>query len=287
MLDTLAKYVASGHRLLYYREYSFWPMWAALTFPHRPTAQELRLYAKLFGEHAIGERAILILGATPELRDFAAEFRMKPFVVDISRKMLSGMLRFCRVARKENEAWIHSDWLTAELPDKSFDIVAGDLSLRHLAPERQEKLLKKISQLLKPNGKFIIRQHIVNPLWRAKSYSEIFEATRRVPYEDKKYEAMGVLLSRLLDRSAENQLSNPKEIRDAFQEHLSSANPPFSYRLFLHEFFAKRLVHLQTLAAQTKNEIESKFLRDFTIQASYAAADYPESEFYPIYLLKR
>jgi len=285
MLASLSHIVAAADRALRPDEYSFWHLWGNLSFPHRPTRREIGIYRDFIGEDAREEANVLILGATPELRDCAAELGIRPMLVDRSYSMLSGMLRFAKKAVPENETWVKADWLTVPLPERRFDVVLGDLSLRQLAPERQGELLRRIAQLLRPGGKLVLRHHNIDPAYREKPYKEIFEEMRDFPYEQKKYEAISVLLSRLLDRSTQRNQTRTEEIVAAVNDYLRSGNPSFAYRLFLLEFLAKRAQGLIPLASRTREENGALFTERFSIANAKSDGSYPESEFYPVYLL--
>ena len=286
MLASLSRIVAAADRALRPGEYSFWHLWGNLSFPHRPTRREIGIYRDFIGEDVREEANVLILGATPELRDCAAELRIRPMLVDRSYSMLSGMLRFAEKAIPANETWLKADWLAVPLPERHFDVVVGDLSLRQLAPESQGALLRRIAQLLRPGGKLVLRHHNIDPLYRTRSYEEIFEEMRDFPYEKKKYEAIGVLLSRLLDRSTQRYQTRTEEIVAAVNDYLRNGSPSFSYRLFLLEFLAKRAQGLIPLASRTREENAALFAERFSIASARSDGSYPESEFYPVYLLK-
>ncbi len=286
MLASLSRVIAAGHRALRPDEYSFWHLWRNLSFPHRPTRREIDIYRDFIGEGVREEANVLILGATPELRDCAAELGMQPILVDRSYDMLYGMLRFTKKAVPANETWLKADWLTVPLPEQSFDVVLGDLSLRQLAPEWQGGLLLRIVQLLRPGGKLILRHHNIDPLYRGMSYEEIFKEMLDFPYERKKYDAISVLLSRLLDRSTQRSQTCTEEIVAATNGYLRNGHPPFAYRLFLLEFLAKRAQGLIPLASRTREENEALFAERFSVVSAKSDGSYPESEFYPVYLLE-
>src|SRR3989344_7572027 len=134
MLARLSHIIAAGHRALRPEEYSFWHLWRNLSFPHRPTHREVSIYRDFIGEGAREEANVLILGATPELRDCAAELRIRPMLVDRSYSMLSGMLRFAEKAIPANETWLKADWLAVPLPGRPFYVVVGGILLRPLPP---------------------------------------------------------------------------------------------------------------------------------------------------------
>lgn len=269
-------------------EYSFMGVWENISFPNRPTEKEIEIY-RTFAAGASGEiPRILILGATPELRDLAAGIKMQAFVCDASPLMPYGMAKFLRFAKTKDEIWIKANWLDVPFEDNFFDIIAGDLSLRHVDPQTQERFLNKIYRILKPGGRLIIRTHIINPAYQERSYRDILDEAMTLPYAKKKYEAMGVLLSRLFDSSTKDKKVNLEEIRSEVRNYISIYNPPFSYRLFLYEFITKRLNHYYlNPASQSREEAEELLNKFFRILGVEHDGTYPESEFYPIYNLEK
>ena len=286
MFNIVAKAVILGDRFFHPEEYQFFKIWGHLSFPHRPTENEMAIYREFIGVIP-PEAQLLILGATPELRDLAASLELKPVVADISAAMLAGMLGYAKLVKPTNEIWIKDNWLSMPLPERHFDTVIGDLSLRHISPEMQDKLLMKIKELLKPEGKLIIRHHPINPFWSNHSYKEILNDVSDFSFfNEKKYEAMGVLLSRLLDKSTKDQKTNYGEIIEILESYIDKKKSKFFYSLFLQEFLMKRLYPLtKQLTSQTKEEFENLIKKYFLTERIQHDGGYPESEFYPIYLL--
>lgn len=269
-------------------EYSFIGAWGNISFPNRPTEKELEIY-RAFMAGIPGEISkILILGATPELRDLAAKMKMQTFVCDFSPLMPYGMMKFLRFAKTQEEIWIKANWLDMPFADNFFDIIVGDLSLRHINPETQERFLNKISHILKPEGRLVMRTHVINPTYQKRSYRDILDETMALFYTKKKYEVMGVLLSRLFDSSTKDKKINLEEIRFAVKKYISIYKMPFSYRLFLHEFIEKRIKHYYlNPTSQSKEEVEELLNKFFRILGREHDDTYPESEFYPIYKLEK
>lgn len=285
MTNRIAHAVVRGHQFLFKKEYAFFQVWEKLSFPHRPTQNEVEIYRQFIGE-ADAETKFLILGPTPELRDLLSEFRSHPILVDTSWMMLAGMSRFLKKAKPDEEIWVKANWLDVPLPERFFDIVLADLSLRHVALGEQKTLLRKISNVLRPGGKFIVRHHVINPAYRGASCEAILGEAEKLPYEDRKYETMGVLLSRLFDASTNGGMNDHRAIVSAVRRYSAKRDTAFSYRLFLAEFMKKRLeVLTYPLASQTKEEIEKLFNEHFSIDGIRRGDSYPESAFYPIYRL--
>lgn len=287
MKNAIARIAAYGHRFLYSGEYDFFQTWGKLSVPHRPTKKEIEVYRKFIGPGVAPGSRFLIFGATPELRDLAAELGVRPVLIDISWGMFTGMLRYTKAARPKDEVWIKSDWRTAALPDNFFDVVLGDIFLRQVKPEEQIILVNKIAKCLRPGGKFVARRHVINPAYLHRPYEEILDEMGNFPYDDKKYEAMGILQYRLFDAGTKNQLVDHKDVVSGVKRYLASGRSSLSYQLFLHEFLEKRLLLFKKqLASQTKDGAERIFTTSFSIADIWRHDGYPEAQFNPIYLLR-
>ncbi len=292
MTNSIIDILALGQRFLYQREYraSLWEKWGNFTIPQRPNSREIAIYKNFVGA-APPHSQVAVYGATSEFRDMLSELKIQPILIDISLPMLVEMLRYTNSAKEKNEIWIKGDWFTAPLPDNFFDIAIGDLFLRHVDPEKQEELLAKISKSLKADGKLIVRTHAINPSYRHRPYREILEEMRSFPYQEKKYEAMGILLSRLFDASTKNCRTDHDAIIAGIKMYLRGKEVSISYGLFLHEFLAKRLALYayarKALVSETQPELEELLKKYFSITAVRSDDSYPESQFFPIYLLEK
>lgn len=285
MANTLAKIIHIGHKFIHSAEYK--RVWGFLDFPHRPTEEEIETYRIYLEKHLVPETRCLVLGATPELRDLFSRFGVKPVLADIAHSMFTDMLHYTKHARQENETWIKENWLNLFLPEHSLDCVVGDLSLRHIAPDEQKLLFKKICKFLRPGGVFVVRHHIINPSYQGRAYSSILEEMKDADFSAQKYGSMGILLSRLLDNSTESSRVNLAAITGAVNHYLATEKVSLAYGIFLYEFLEKRIYRFgKILTSQTEQEIAGAFKRYFTIISKKYTGTYPESEHYPIYMLK-
>lgn len=132
-----------------------------------PTKEELAVYKKHL-KQAIQTKKnakALILGATPELRDLCLEAGCETIAIDISQKVITAMNKVMKHKDSPKNLIKQSDWLKMPdiLPKNHFDIALADASLNNLTPKNQVKLLKILTQLLKPNAYFITRNLIYLP----------------------------------------------------------------------------------------------------------------------------
>lgn len=177
-LDTWLHKSFLEHTNLYTGHFhSYWERlissWGQISSPIRPSSGDCEIYQGYLGRKEEIER-VLILGSTPEIRDLAAQLpKSEVYVADFSHQMLSGMLKFTRHTDPANEIWIKDDWLSLFLPERSFDVIIGDLLLQQIPPENEKKFLKKVNSLLKKDGIFISRFHFMSERFRNKDIEEI------------------------------------------------------------------------------------------------------------------
>lgn len=287
MKDVLTRVTELGHGILHSGESGHIELWDRLGPPHRPTDEEIGIYKDFLMSAGVLPARLVIFGATPELRDLAAGLGIRAGVFDIEPRFFTGFLRFCRVARAEHETWIKGDWLTDILPRGRYEAILGDLILRNVDVSEQERLLDNIAEACAAHGRLITRVHYINSENIRRSWEEIFDDAAGSSYAGKKYEVMGSLLSRLFDKSTTRSRISPPDIRQAIGLYLKTKSQSLEYRLFLSEFLRKRVRGAKLLASQTRSEIEDLLQKHFIIEGARAANSYPESEFYPIYCLRR
>ena len=134
------------------------------TGPVAPSLFEQNFYKK-FVKKAKGSKKtprMLVLGATPELRNLGMALGFEVVAVDIDWQMFGLMEKFIKVKNRSHENIIKADWLKVPLPDNYFDVIVGDASLNNIFYRTVPAMLKRIHGWLKPSGLFVIR-HLVLP----------------------------------------------------------------------------------------------------------------------------
>ncbi len=129
-----------------------------------PRKGDLKVYEK-FLKLAIKNKKIsrvLILGATPELRDLCLKHGCETIAVDVSWMMLVSMNEAMEYKDDGNNKSLLYDWLKLDklFRDNSFDAVLADASLNNLKLGYHALMFKILNKLLKPKGRFITR-HVV------------------------------------------------------------------------------------------------------------------------------
>ena len=105
---------------------------------------------------------ILVLGATPELRDMVLERGRHLTTLDISQDMLDKTKKCMKYSDHKNEKIILGDWLSSSLPDNHFDIILGDGVSNNIAFKDQDKFFVELKRLLKLDGGLILREMTTN-----------------------------------------------------------------------------------------------------------------------------
>lgn len=136
--------------------------WAKTLPPSRPGRSELKLYQKLFVQYKNkrSQTKILILGATPELRDLFSQFDSEVTIADANVEMVKAMSLLRRYQTKEKI--IIGRWEKLPLRYK-YDIVMGDISLNMLDKAAIPKMVKRVARMLKDGGYFLHRTATYNP----------------------------------------------------------------------------------------------------------------------------
>src|SRR3989344_1470559 len=128
-------------------------IWNKIAHPLRPSRGDLKIYELLASEKLSAN--ILLLGATPELRDLGAKKNGHITVVDLNGAVIHKMSKFLKIANSQRETWVESDWRNINFKEGSFDLVIGDLILWLLSLADQKILIKNIHRALSPEGLFI------------------------------------------------------------------------------------------------------------------------------------
>ncbi len=135
---------------------------------------------------------VLVLGATPEIRDLLAELKMKVTVLDISPSMVKAMTSLKKYKNKENI--IIDSWLTARL-DKKYDLVIGDSVVNNVPLEKLDGFFYQVGNFLHNDGVFICQLAIIiKPLKKINiSINKIINKARKSPayyrvYADRAYD---------------------------------------------------------------------------------------------------
>lgn len=134
--------------------------WRKVAPPVRPSKMDIKIYEG-FLKRTIGNKErlkILILGATPEMRDLAAKYRAETTVCDISLEMIMAMCQLMdRKKVNQKEIWVRASWVTAPLRHNYYDVILGEGVNTNVSWAESNQWWKHLTELLKPKGAFITR----------------------------------------------------------------------------------------------------------------------------------
>jgi len=257
-----------------------------------PIPEEISIY-RTWLKRAIKnkkEPKVLILGATPELRDLCLGLELATFSADISWDVIDAMTKVMRTQGNEKEIIINTNWLDLDkyLKANLFDVVMGDISISNLRAEEQKRLLGIIYKLLRKNGYFISRCDIFLPNKKRKSFEEIYS-----DYLSRKTNWLGFIVEYCWYGPKRGEIYNAKSGFTDFKKM-------FSY--FFCELKEKKpklrdndLEKFENLISHGKNvihvvfpkEIFEKMLKKYFRIVTIEKIKYTFSEFHPIYILKK
>lgn len=270
--------------------------WRMFRPPFRPSENDIKNYSYYIKK--ISPKNVLILGSTPELRDLTSKLKIKTFIMDYSVNMILVMSKFLKVAKPENEIWIRSNWFDQNINIKSFDIIIGDLILRNVPLHIQEKFMKIISNMLIPNGHIVFRVHLLNkglikkdsakiiknifkenPLKKDINNKDLFIYKRNI--ED-------LITSKLFDINTNLKLkiTDKKRFSKNIKDYLKNNDLSEIHKSILENILKKWRTSVSWIQREER-EIEDLLKRYFKIEDKKISEDYKDSNYYPIYLLKK
>jgi len=133
--------------------------WKAFGPGARPSKGNIKTFEKWILKYTRGKKSprVLVMGATPEIRDMLARHRhVQVTILDVNLEMMRAMTELMRES-SEREVWVRADWLTAPLEHGYFDVVIGDYIKGNLPYAKQPALYHNIAHWLKPNGVYMER----------------------------------------------------------------------------------------------------------------------------------
>ncbi|MFH1769927.1 MAG: class I SAM-dependent methyltransferase [archaeon] len=139
---------------------------------------------------------VLLLGATPLVRDYLAKLDAEVTLIDLSKKMIKEMTKMCNHKKKEN--FVAGNWLDMPFKNHEFDVVVGDIVLPNVSIKNTDKFLKEVNRVLKPEGAFIQRMFFIPDDWE---YDTTDKVMKRLEELDDSYDLKGELHSYMINNS--------------------------------------------------------------------------------------
>lgn len=141
----------------------------------QPAPQDLKIYKKVVQKHIknIKSPKVLILGATPELRDLLYKLKCQVYLCDISKQVIQALTRLRKY--KSPEKIIVSDWCDIKTKEK-FDIIVGDITFANLPSFKQyPQMAKSLKKNLIPNGIIVLRHQFWDSQWKRWPFKRVIQ----------------------------------------------------------------------------------------------------------------
>jgi SAM-dependent methyltransferase len=257
--------------------------WQKRRSPWRPSKGDISLYKKSIDEKLPGQ--ILILGATPELRDLIASTDTRVVLIDICPEMIASTSRLLAVSRPEDEKHVVADWRKMPFPDSSFDVIVGDFFWWLFSVANQGLLRDEIARVLKPDGILVSRIHFCNTKFVGADLEGMIKKHLSRLTEDNasQNDMKELLLYRLLDATTDtaSQRLDTTTAAAAIEKLLSENTGNELRRSFL-EKCAAALRGRVDWSSQTREQILECLEKRFVLENEAPAEDYEDSRFFPI-----
>lgn len=132
--------------------------WRKVKPPVKPSLTDLKSYDE-FLKRALKHKKspkILVLGATPEMRDLADKYTQEVTVVDLNLEMILAMTGLMK-RKNPKEIWVKGNWLNVPLRCNYYDAILGDGITTNISWKEANQFWKHSKELLKEKGIFITR----------------------------------------------------------------------------------------------------------------------------------
>lgn len=151
-------------------------VWTNIVSPSRPSPSEICLYNKylhIVRQRKRGRLKLLVLGSTPEFRDWGYDEDMDITVVDESEEYYRVISREIRHKNlKENVLFCKWEEMFFE---ESFDIIIGDLAIGNVNPCLVDVFFDNIERALSDEGFFIGKSFIWDEHEEVKTPTQIIQ----------------------------------------------------------------------------------------------------------------
>ena len=254
--------------------------WALFMPPARPSRGEMACYERFLSESGPMQAGpFALLGCTPEIRSLCATRRRPLICIDWNAGVYHALASM--VDPKHSEVLVASDWLKAEVPEP-VDIVFADGSLNMLPPDMHAPLIKKMSSMLKPNGRALIRVHVA----AAPSFSsaqDVFRWYRREAVDQPVFTATRTHLDMLWVEPKTLKISFPAYHQKIVQLHADGDITDDEFQSY-HKLLEFNKINLWYT---TRESFERAAREWFDVEASDCGQDYAGHNHHPVYALRK
>ncbi len=161
-------------------------IWTNNVAPSRPSVAEMCVYTRylrILQQRIRRQARVLVLGSTPEFRDWCYDENLVLHVVDSNQDYYDTVSREIRHKNITEELHI-SRWEDMSFP-LQFDIIIGDLAIGNVDPERFDDFLNNVDRALAQGGLFIGKSFIWSdeePIIKPKEIIDLYDESCIHPY---------------------------------------------------------------------------------------------------------
>ncbi|MDP1845680.1 MAG: class I SAM-dependent methyltransferase [Candidatus Moranbacteria bacterium] len=276
-------------------------LWSLYSKYSRPSPEDIRHFNEYlqFALKGISEPLVVLLGATPEIRDLLLKYskkqKAKIICVDMTKDMFMAMSHLTH-HKNSREQFVLSNWLSIskKMKPKSVDVVIGDFVIGNVG-EHEKKFLKEVSSILKSNGFFITRayyhtdrvQKVPNFVKELRRLAQRVKRGKYTIKDAKEYFMNNTMYSTWYLRK-DNKVSlsyRQKEYENIRNDtRFLGRTEGKIFKSFWKAWWPLRDKYWTDLP---KNELQSIIRRHFIIRKTLFSHDYERAEFCPIYLLRK
>lgn len=135
-----------------------------------PRKKDLLIYEKYLRQSIKGVKTprVLILGATPELRDLALKYHCETISTDISWSMIVSLTEVMEHQGDPLDRPMLYDWLDLDKIFKpcTFDAILADASINNISPKYHNRILNTLRNLLKKHKSLIMRHGVLDSSYK-------------------------------------------------------------------------------------------------------------------------
>ena len=252
--------------------------WKYSSPPSIPSKEDLEIY-KSFLEDYKGN--LLVLGATPQLRDLVFELGFNTYTIDINREMILAMNKL-RKYKDEKEIVKIANWLNTPFKNDFFDIIVGDCVLFNIEFDRKETFLKEVKRILKKDAYFITRTMHLWKTFKKRDNEEILKS-----FVESESDQYSQLCQELMMNNQEGTFDF-KAVKKALEKYWKDGK--YAHKNKKIEVVLNLIYSLwkpfekkwYVLSEKDQDNILQKY---FKIIKKKRATDYKSSQLFPIYKL--
>lgn len=165
-------------------------------------------------------RKVLVLGATPELRDLILTTKATLASIDVSAEMMRKQTEVMESDALWREVSVIGNWLSTPFADQTFDYILGDAIMANVSQENTHIFVKELERLLRPGGHLLLREVITIPERQQYTMNQIIQKAHKEGWH--KYDLWLEIYCYATDgaRDAGSLVIQMKKLREIFEERI-------------------------------------------------------------------